>query len=95
MSDDQGAVFEVPAGCLGFIGSPSEFARWARETGRPLPPTASIQLAERAELRMFRLPEGHTGEGIKAKVPGYNIRVVRPGAILTTTEGEADELAGH
>jgi hypothetical protein len=89
------AVFEVPAGQLGFIGSPSEFARWARETGKSLPSTASVSLGPHAELRMFRLSDGQTGGGMKAKVPGYNIRIVRPGAILATTEGEADGLAGH
>jgi hypothetical protein len=89
------AVFEVPAGQLGFIGSPNEFARWARETGKPLPPTASVSLGPHAELRMFQLPTGQTGQGIKGKVPGYNIRIVRPGAILATTEGESDGLAGR
>lgn len=89
------AVFEVPAGSVGFIGSPNEFARWARDTGKPLPPTASVSLGPHAELRMFTLSAGEDGSRMKAKVPGFNIRIVRPGAILATTEGESDGMAGH
>jgi hypothetical protein len=90
LSDESnGTHFTVPDGHLGFIGSPAEFARMERETGRKLPTTSTVDLGGR-ELRMFRLPPEQRGAAIKAKVPGFNIRVVRPGAVLGSTE-EGDD----
>jgi hypothetical protein len=98
LSDESnGTHFTVPGGHLGFIGSPAEFERMERETGYRLPVTSTVDLGGR-QLRMFRLPPGQENAPIKAKVPGYNIRVVRPGAVLATEgEDEADgpDLAGH
>lgn len=96
LSEGNGTQFTVPGGHLGFIGSPAEFDRMERVTGKKLPATSTVDLGGR-QLRMFRLPPGQENAAIKAKVPGFNIRVVRPGAVLGSTEdeGEADGLAGH
>lgn len=94
--ESNGTHFTVPDGHLGFIGSPAEFARLER-SGHKLPTTSTVDLGGR-ELRMYRLPPEMRGQPIKARVPGFNIRVVRPGAVLATEgEDETDgpDLAGH
>lgn len=73
---------------MGLLGSPNEFARLERD-GHLLPPTITISLGPLTELRMFTLPPG--AGAMKAKIPGYNIRVVRPGAILTSQEAITDD----
>jgi hypothetical protein len=88
VSEGNGTQFTVPGGHIGFIGSPGEFARMERD-GHKLPTTSTVDLGGR-ELRMYLLPPEAQGKAIKAKVPGYNIRVVRPGAVLSATEEDGD-----
>lgn len=80
--------FTVPEGSMGLLGSPNEFARLERD-GHMLPPTTTVPLGPLVELRMFTLPPG--AAALKAKIPGYNIRVVRPGAVLTSEEALSDD----
>lgn len=89
MTDQTPASFTVPEGSMGLIGSPGEFARLARD-GHGLPETSTIVLDAHTELRMFTLPIG-AAPALKAKIPGYNIRVVRPGAVLTSEEALRDD----
>ena len=88
MSDETPAQFVVPEGSMGLLGSPSEFARLIRD-GNQLPETSTVSLGPLTELRMFALPPG--APTLKAKIPGYNIRVIRPGAVLTSEEALDDD----
>lgn len=93
LSDESnGTHFTVPDGHIGFIGSPGEFARLER-AGHKLPTTSTVDLGGR-ELRMYRLPPEAQNQPIKARIPGFNIRVVRPGAVLGTTNEGDDDTAG-
>lgn len=76
--------FTVPEGSVGMIGSPGEFARIIRD-GHALPTTRTVQIDEYTELRMFTLPEG-TPPFERKKIPGYNIRIVQAGDVLTSEE---------
>jgi hypothetical protein len=92
VSNENGTHFTVPDGNIGFIGSPAEFDRLER-AGHKLPTTSTVDLGGR-ELRMYRLPPGAQGQPIKARIPGFNIRVVRPGAVLGTTGEDGDDAEG-
>lgn len=82
------ARLTVLEGSMSLLGSPGEFARLERDGHAP-PTAATVTLGPPTEPRMFTLPQGTAA--LKAKVPGHNIRVVRPGAVLTSKEAPSDD----
>lgn len=99
--DAVAVTFTVPAGWVGFLGSPGEFARAERFTaGSSFASARTLSVGDgRRELRLFTLPPGVVMKSDLARVPGFNIQILPAGidvvvrvtrSALIALDGEGD-----
>lgn len=86
-------TFTIPAGRIGFVGSPGEFAR-AERSGpeESMQSTQTLPVGEPGrELRLFTVPPGVALRTDVDRVPGFNIRILHAGdqiVVRAQTTGE-------